>query len=464
MKTKIFLAFLFVILAALLSNFIFEWLMMRDFDNYVRGVREDQFHWILTSVESSYSDRGWDKKALSESIHWSMMLGLDIKVLDVDNREVISSLEVMESLSETMRHRMEGLFHLHAHKTDGRHNAYPLHIGGRRIGTLLSRSFQKEELREKEAAFKKRTENFLLVSFVIAGGGLILIALLFSQYLSKPIMKLKGISEKIARGDFAVRTGIRSGDEVGKLSEAFDKMAESLQREEGLRKHLMSNIAHELRTPLTILKTHVEAIGDEIIDREKGLENIKNEIERLIKLVKGIEDITAAEASFFTRGKATEISLREFLAGLVNEMSPIFKEKGLDINITGKNDMLVTTDTEKLERVIRNMLSNSLKFTEKGWVRIDYGVYGNEFFIEIKDTGRGIPENEIPLIFNRFYRGTNKIPLNPPLLKGEEGGLGLGLAIVRELVEVMGGRIEVMSRLGEGTTFRIYFKLQQQNK
>jgi len=448
MKTKIFLAFIFVILAALLSNFIFEWLIIKDFDNYVSGVKEDQFYWILASVDGSYSDGKWDKKALSESIHWAMMLGLDMKVLDTDNEEIISSHAIMGSLPDSMKQRMAGLFHVH--ETTGKFDEYPLYAKGRKIGTLLSRPFQKEKIKEKEFTFKKRTKNFLYVSFLIAGTGSLLLALLLSQYLSKPVMKLKRAAEKIAAGDFGVRTSLKSNDEVGKLSETFNRMAESLQREEELRKHLLSNIAHELRTPLTILKTHAEAIGDEVIDKEKGLENIKNEIDRLIKLVKGIEDITAAEASFFAKGEMTEINLGEFLAGLSNEMLPVFKEKGLDIKIAREDDLFVVTDTEKLERIIRNIISNSLKFTEEGGVWIDYGIEGKEFFIEIKDSGKGIPEKEIPQIFDRFYRVENQI--SSPLFKG---GLGLGLAIVKELIAVMGGRIEVKSKVHEGTTFMI---------
>ncbi|TAL25881.1 MAG: HAMP domain-containing histidine kinase [Nitrospirae bacterium] len=460
MKTKIFLAFIAVILAALLSNFIFEWLIMRDFDNYVEGVRQDQFYWVLASVEGSHSEGKWDRGVLSEAIHWAMMLGLNVKVMDNSGKEVISSHEVQGSLPESMKLRMAEHFHIHAHEAEGKFTDYPLYAKGQRIGTLLSMPFQKQELKEKEAAFKRRTRNFLLVSFLIAGGGALLIAFFLSRFLSRPVMNLKRAAEKIAMGDFGARTEIASYDEVGNLAESFNRMAESLQKEEALRKRLFSNIAHELRTPLTILKTHAEAIADGVIDRGRGLENIKNEIDKLIKLVKGIEDVTAAEASFFEKGDITEINLREFLEGIYNDMLPAFREKGLDIKVSGVKDLIVFTDAEKLERIMRNLLLNSLKFTEKGGVSIENGADGKTFFIDIKDSGKGVSENELPLIFNRFYRGETITPSAPPLLKGDEGGLGLGLAIVKELVDVMGGRIEVKSKVGEGTFFRISFKIQ----
>ena len=114
----------------------------------------------------------------------------------------------------------------------------------------------------------------------IAGVGTALIGLLLTQYLSKPVRLLKKASEKIADGDFSARVATGSSDEVGDLAKTFNRMAESLQKEETLRRHLMSNVAHELRTPLTIMKTHVEAMTDGIVDARKGLENIEGEIER----------------------------------------------------------------------------------------------------------------------------------------------------------------------------------------
>ncbi|GER92468.1 sensor histidine kinase [hot springs metagenome] len=444
MKTKIFLAFIVVILLVLFSNFIFEWLIIKDFDNYVNGVKEDQFYWILASVEGSYSDGKWDIKALSESIHWAMMFGLDIKILNANGHEIISSREVMESLSDTMKHRMKSLFHTHI--TEGKYEEYPLYIKDKNIGKLLSRPFEKDVIKEKEAVFRMRSKNFIIVSFLIAGVGSLIVALFFSQYLSKPLTDLKTAAENIAKGHLDVKITPKTSDEVGKLSESFNIMAESLRKEEELRRHLMSNIAHELRTPLTILKSYIEAIEDGVTETGKGLENIKDELNRLIRLIKGIEDITTAEASFFVKGEMVEVNLREFLLEISEEVRPAFKEKGLDINIAKEDDLIIVTDIEKLEKIIRNIVSNSLKFTEKGGVWIDYGTEENNFYIEIRDSGRGIPENKMPHIFERFYR-----------IEGSRtNGLGLGLAIVKELVNVMDGMINVQSEVNKGTVFRIY--------
>ena len=445
MRTKLFVAFIIIILAGLLSTVVFELLIVKDFDNFTESVRDDQVHWIKVSVEGAYTDGAWNSQILSESIHWAMMMGLDVKIVDAGGKEVIPSHHYMHLLSPSMRQRMEELFHIHA-DTNIAYTESPLYSKEEKIGSLLIRSFQKKELAEKEATFKARVRYFLYVYLLIAGFGSILVGLLLVQFLSRPVRLLKKGAEKISNGDFSARVSPSSSDEIGDLAGTFNRMAESLQKEETLRKHLMSNMAHELRTPLTIMKTHVEAISDGIIkDSAKGLENIAHEIDKLIELVRGIEDLTAAEASFFSRGETEQVNLPEFISGIVDDMLPSFHAKGLAIRSINEEALPVQVDIEKLERVMRNILSNALKFTERGGVTIGYGTQGSTFFVEIADTGLGISDEDLELIFTRFYRAAGT---------GADG-LGLGLAIVKELVAVMGGYIEVKSRRNEGSVFRI---------
>ena len=445
MRTKLFFAFIILILVALLSIMIFTIVIIKDFDNYVANVRDDQRYWISAAVESAYKAGRWDFQILSESIHWAMMMGLDIKILDTSGREVMNAHHVMESLSPGMKRRMEELFQVDT-GTDRSYEEFPLIFRGEKVGMLLARSFQKKALTEKESAFRERVRYFLFIYLLIAGIGSVLAGIILTQYLSKPVLSLKKASEKIAFGDFSARVTTGFSDEVGELARTFNKMAASLQREEALRKHLTSNIAHELRTPLTIMKTQVEAISDGIVrDSRIGLENILSEIDKLVALVKGIEDITAAEASFFQKGVIEEINLKVFISGIIQEMLPSFHNRGLYLRIVDEKDLKVTTDVEKLERILKNLLSNAQKYTELGGASITYVDDGTRFIIEVADTGRGISENDLPLIFNRFHR----------FGKHNTEGVGLGLAIAKELAEVMGGEISVRSEQGKGSSFKI---------
>jgi signal transduction histidine kinase len=222
-------------------------------------------------------------------------------------------------------------------------------------------------------------------------------------------------------------------------------MAEALQREEALRKHLTSNIAHELRTPLSVMKAHVEAMIDGIVtDKAEGLDNVRMEVDKLIGLVEGIEDVTKAEASYFSRKANADISLSAFITTIIAKMQPLAFTKRLTIELVSTEPVFVKTDTDKLEAIVQNILSNAIRNTSNGGVQIQYGMKEDMFFIAIRDTGVGISEDKQQLIFERFYRGADST------------GSGLGLSIVRELINTMGGHMDVKSMPGAGSTFTVW--------
>lgn len=443
MRNKLFLSFLAVVLLALISGLIYERLITRDFEEYVSGTREDRLYWIMASVEGSYAEGRWDHAALHEALHWAIMLGFDITIEDSQGHEIMSSTAAISMLSPSMKKRMLAITDLGSAK--GTYEPYPLFQEGREIGTMQVRLLSRPGIEEKEAVFKKRGIYFLVIAFAIAGGGAVLLSLFFSLFFSRPLKKMKGAVEALASSDFSVRVPVYSGDELGQLSRSFNYMAEALQREEALRRHLTSNIAHELRTPLAVMKANIEAMNDGIItDTAQGLDNIRSETENLIRLVQGIEDVTRAEASFFTKKNIVMVDLREFLLSIRERMLPLAAEKGLHLHISDREGLLVFSDPEKLERIIQNILSNALKYTDNGSIQIDYGSDRKGFFMEVSDTGKGIAQDRLKDIFRRFYRGD------------ESEGIGLGLAIVKELVDAMAGTIEVKSQAGKGSVFRIW--------
>lgn len=453
MRTKLFLAFLLVIFIALISNLIFERLIMRDFDAYIKGVEDDHLHWVRASVEGSHQNGKWNLNALSESAHWAMMLGFDLRVEDQAGRELMSSQVVMASLPEAMKKSMESVVHLHHSR--GEFTRQPLQSGNMEIGALFVRQIERVDIiKAREDMFTRRVRDFLIISFLIAGTGAVVMALFLSRYLSRPLRQLKSAAEKVAKGDFGVRLELPARDEIGKLAESFNYMAEALQKEDLLRKRLTSNIAHELRTPLAVMRAQAEALADGVItDKSAGLENISGEIERLTRLVEGIEDISKAEASFFSEAEYREINLKEFLKGLEHALKPVFNKKGLTFSVMDRGEICVSTDADKLDRIMKNVVANALKFTENGGTEIDYGIENKGFFVEVRDSGVAIPEDEIQNIFKRFYRGTN----------AHVEGIGIGLAIVKELVDLMGGKIEVKSRVGEGTRFKVWLPVKKQD-
>lgn len=443
MRSKLFLAFFSVIIVALVSNLIYEHFIVADFEDYVSGTKEDKLYWVLAAVEGSYMDNKWDTKSLDDTLHWAMMLGFDVKIVDINGTEIADSRLAIFNLSPSMKKRMSGIIDINA--TEGDYESYPLYHEGKEIGEMSVRQLLRiGSIDEKDAIFKKRGREFLVISFVIAGGGAIFLSFIFSIFLSRPLNRMKKAVETMARGDFSVRLESTSRDEIGRLSASFNFMAEALEREEALRKHLTSNIAHELRTPLAVMKANVEGMMDGVIpDNREGLENMRIEVEKLIRLVEGIEDVTKAEASFFSKKSYTELNLSDFLSYAVSKISPLASAKKLVLHLDSDSPAVIETDSEKLDTIVQNILTNAIKYTKSGGIWVDYGIEDQLFFIRVRDSGAGIPETEKDLIFKRFYRGESS------------KGIGLGLAIVKELIDVMGGSIDVQSTEGKGSLFTI---------
>ncbi len=451
MRTKFFLAFLFIIFLALLSNIVFEKLIIRDFNDYARGTREDHIYWIMASVEGTYHNGKWDMLHLSESLHWALMLGVDAYIEDTEGNSVLSSTEVYAGMGEGMLKRMNSLLELPGGV--GEYMWYPLYVRGEAIGRLYVRPVKRRGLiPEREEIFRKRGMEFLIISFLIAGGGALALSIVLTLYLSNPIRRLRVSAEKIARGDYVVpgpkkRRFFR--DELDNLADTFNYMAEALRREDSLRKHLTSNIAHELRTPLTIIRGNLDAMEDGIFtDPKHAIATISPEIDRLIGLVEGIEDLTRAEASFFKKGQKETIDLREFVEVVAGSMRKIIEDKGLYLYLQG-DALTVYTYPEKLNIIIKNLMTNALKFTESGGIEVKWGQEDNadedSFVVSVSDTGRGMTEDEMSKVFQRFYKSA------------DSGGKGLGLAIVKELVEVTGGEIELDSAPGSGSRFTVRY-------
>ncbi len=454
MRTKLFSAFILIILLALLSNIVFEKLIIKDFNDFLQGTKEDHIYWVIASVEGSFTDNQWNRTLLTEALHWGLMLGFETYIEDAPGHKILSSKEVISSMNPNMLRRMRSLLKLPTGV--GGFTWYPLFIEGKEIGKLYIRPLERRGLSSlKEEIFRARGKKFLVISFLIAGGGSLLLAVLFTIFLSSPIRRLTTAAERISKGELSAEKIkphrlrlFKHKDEIDELTETFNYMSAALKREDEIRKHLTSNVAHELRTPLTIIRGNLEAIEDGVIsDPNTVIKNINSEIQRLIALIEGIEDITRAEASFFKKGDLKEINLGEFVESIVNGMKKLIEEKGLFIRTEGP-PIDVKTNPEKLHIILKNLLTNAYKFTSSGGITVNWDRYSQDraagFIISVADTGKGIPEENLAKIFDRFYKS------------GDSGGSGLGLAIVKELSEVIGGKIEVESAPAQGSRFTLF--------
>jgi len=441
---KFFFLFLVVSAVALSSALIMRELMEQDFRGYLEGQVEDRAYWITASLESTYEKYGvWANPEIIENTIWALMLGFDMRLHDTDGNFIIDTEGAANTLSPLVRKRIEAISALRVRDIQGKYQPYALFYAGKEIGKVELRVLRSK----KEMAFITRSNRLLFLTLLALGGFAVLLSVIFSRRLTNPIHRLTEGVTAIAEGNLRSRVVMSGEDEIGRLSAAFNRMAQALEIQESLRKRLTSHIAHELRTPLSAIRGELEGMMDGFMPMDKDhLQSLYAEIGRLRGILEGIEELSQAEASSLTLDKQ-RFELRPFLSNIVERFSRIFQEKGVAIQLRCNDRLKVYADPDRLSQIIINLLSNALKATQKGGnVQISAADNKAEVIIEIIDNGCGIKQEDMPFIFERFY-------------KASEGGLGLGLTIVRELVDAHGGKIEARSEYGKGATFTLSLPL-----
>ncbi len=438
-----FLILLFAVAAVALSSaFFLRELMLHDFREYLEGEREDRVFWVTADLEHTYEKHGgWNRHVLAEDAVWALMLGFEIRVTDMSGSVVMDTDRAMDALSAGVRRKILSILAFRSADRSERPIPYPLFLGGKEIGRLDVRFLRPR----KEAVFIRRANTFLLLSLLALGGIATVLSVLFSRKLTQPIQRLTAASSAIREGNLKQRVAIEGSDEISRLSATFNEMAHALEKQEGLRKKLIANVAHELRTPLGAMQGELEGMIDGLLPTDKGsLQSLHDETDRLRNIVEGIEDVTEAEASALLL-KKQQVALEPFLTTIVERYRALFQDKGITIDLDTSDAAIIHADPDRVSQVVINLLTNALKATDAGGtIRIRTGLTGTEAFIEIADSGCGVEAEQLPHIFERFFK-----------VSGD--GLGLGLAIVKELIEAHGGRIDVQSERGRGTVFSVYF-------
>src|SRR3989304_4743663 len=247
--TKFFVILLAVSMFALSAAFILRELMIRDFRYYLEGETEDKVYRVIANIEGAYEKySGWKEDVLTEDAIWALMLGLEIRIKDLDGKVIIDAEKALNKLSPLIRRRIRAIAETELLGQKGDFSPYPLFLSGKEIGSLEVRFLRHG----KEFVFIERSNKFLLLSIFAVGGAVIIFSIVFSRKLTNPIRKLDSAADAISAGDFKRRLEITGSDEISRLSETFNRMAENLEKQESLRKKLISNVAHELRTQNTI--------------------------------------------------------------------------------------------------------------------------------------------------------------------------------------------------------------------
>jgi two-component system, OmpR family, sensor histidine kinase BaeS len=431
-----------VVLVALSGTLILRGLMLKDFADYLEGDAEDRVYALLADFEGAYErDGGWKENSQAQLALWALTLGFEINLRDDVGRVVTATDKAITEASPALKRRLIALSQSTKGRTRDLFTPYPLFLAGNQIGTLELRTLKPA----KEALFVRRADRFLLLSMVVVGGLAVIASILFSNRLTSPVKELALAASAISRGNLGRRVTVARRDELGDLADAFNRMADALETQESLRRKLIADVAHELRTPLGVMRGEIEGIIDGLIPNdEKRLQSLYDETGRLKRMVEGIEELNQAETSALNLNRQM-IRLKPFFENIADRFGAAFRAKGILLVLRCPDDIELYGDPERLSQIVVNLLSNALAATDSGGrvtLRAESG--GDSQSIIVEDTGNGIKEEALPFVFERFY-------------KGPGGGLGIGLTIVKELVEAHGGKVHVKSTQGKGSSFTASF-------
>jgi two-component system sensor histidine kinase BaeS len=287
----------------------------------------------------------------------------------------------------------------------------------------------------------------LILSGLLAVAVAMVLTFFLSRRVVAPVEALAKVAQAVARRDFSVRAEAGSRDEVGELSRTFNSMVSELSRTEELRRNLVADLAHELRTPVTNIRGYIEGLADGVMAPDGGtLDSMHGEVRLLTRLIEDLQDLALAESGQL-RLSVHSCNPASLARRAVTAIQQRAQGKQIALRVDVPAELPVQVDPERISQVLRNLLVNAVEYTPAGGEVLLLALEGGpEVRLAVRDTGPGIPAEDLPYAFERFYRVDKS-------RSRATGGLGLGLTIARRLVEAHGGDIEVHSEPGEGTEF-----------
>lgn len=330
------------------------------------------------------------------------------------------------------------------------------------IGEVRLWAFGSEALLTKsDASFRSNSYGAIATAAAIAALLACVIGYFVSRGMAQPIQRITSTAKQIRNGDLTARTGVTGTDEIGQLGETFDDMATTIERDIKLEHRLTGDVAHELRTPLMAMQATVEAMQDGVLPADdEHLEVVASEVRRLSRLIDAMLKLSRLENGT-TEVKVEKTDMVYLVKSLVSAQHQLFHERGLHLRFvdeTAHGELYADVDPDLIREAIVNLMSNAMRYTNAdGWVKVSLRQDRSDVLVSVQDTGIGIAKEDIPQTFSRFWRSDVS-------RERVSGGLGVGLAITKEIVDKHNGTILVESELGKGTTFTLRIPQRRERK
>lgn len=429
-----------------------------QFQSYTRENMQDTVQTVASSLSQSYERTGsWNDEALKPVFEFaSSASDVGVQVLDSNNALLYDDTHSYQATGKSKP------FLPQSSDSQSFVSADITLSDGTQVGTLRFWPMNSDAfLTKADSAFRANSYGAIFTAGVIAIILACIVGYFASRALTKPIMRITSTAQQIRNGDLSARTGLRGNDEMGRLGETFDDMATTLEKDIKLEHRLTSDVAHELRTPLMAMQATVEAMQDGVLPAdEEHLATVDIEVRRLSRLVDAMLRLSRMENGK-TPLRIERCDVVGLASGLVTYQAQLFSDNGLDLNFsndTGHDHCYAEIDPDLIREAIVNLMSNALRYTpEGGKVLVSVSRTRSDVSVSVQDTGIGIAKEDIPRVFSRFWRSDAS-------RERVAGGLGVGLALTKEIVDRHNGTISVDSELGMGTKFTITLPITHDEK
>lgn len=331
-------------------------------------------------------------------------------------------------------------------------------VNGEAVGTVFVRVSGSETLpTQSDEEFREKSYQAILIAAVIAIIVSIAVGIILARGLTAPIRRITNAARALKEGDYSARTGMKGNDEIARLGAMFDQMADAVETNRKLERRLVTDVAHELRTPLMAIQSTVEAMIDGVFELDaERLETLNSEVQRLSRLVDALLKLSRLES----RAKPIErekVDLTEMLSTVVSTHQAYISDAGLNLEFEYDPHVYVIGDADLLRQATVNLISNAVRYTPEGGT-ITVTAHKGDIMgqIAVRDTGIGLTSEEAKQVFQRFWRADSGRTRST-------GGLGIGLSVVKEIVDQHNGWVRVEGQPNEGCCFTMYIPLYTEN-
>ncbi|MFN2340246.1 MAG: ATP-binding protein [Halanaerobium sp.] len=453
---KLFIIFLIlVILSLLLVGIFINFSIGERFDRFINLQREENMSELAAVLSENLEDNDFNSvKNLVDN--FSRTNRIPIWVED-SNGDFIYYPAQNNQMTQMMRRMgMNNNSHMNMrqqpNELPGRTKTEEIYVDGNLVLTLYWKEMNAENQLDSELYnyFKDNIYQAIIFSALIVILIIIFLSFILSKKITNPLIKLKNGALEVAQGNYQQNIKSRGDDELSELIDAFNLMSKKLFKLEKIRKESTSDLAHELRTPLTTIRGYLEAIEDgKMKADQENLREMQEETARMTNLIEKLNEFADAQNKIFNL-KEEQLNIRPIIKKIIRQQQKSIKEKKITIDLKLKQDFYVKADRNSLFQIFNNIIENAIKYNqENGKIEIEALKEKNKLIVNIQDSGIGISQEDLPFIFERFYRADKS-------RNSKNQGTGIGLAVVKELMEAHQGMIEVESN-GNGTLFKLIF-------